>query len=826
MADNHTGSLLLLRTVNLFHKASLFNFQNMLSDEMYTYSHNYAEVPPPAYNAAPGHSPSSNEMLSPNPTHATPVSPEVTGLSQQQTGIIAGSSEYIAPPLQQPMGAAPYVPQNQAFSPSPLTSPEMQNVQPAQEREQQHNMDHHSAEHQQHIHQAPQANDLGGETTKSLHQSDLETQPQPGLETHPTMDAKYISEGQQQEQQPHEQQENMAYPVLQCSVQQINMGLASKLQAAGPAPGGYPGGPPPAQQYGAPPPQGGQYGQPPTQAGRGGGYAYPGSGPPLIPPNKPNASPYPPQNSYAPPPPQSPFAPSPYGRPQQPQQPQQSQYGQPPQQAQYGQPPPQSPYNQPQQPQYGQQQQQYGQPQQAYGQPPQTYGQQQQSYGQPPQAYGQPPQAYGQQQQQPYGQQQQQPYGQPPASAGQQQAFGYGQPGQAPPQQGGYPPQGQPGYPPQGQAPGGQYGAPPAGPAQVAGFKQALQQCIQEKQLQSFYPPNSPALDQLAQKAAQAIGPLCQRWHIQPEIGNDLVKLGLYDIVIYIDDSGSMQFEEGGERIKDLRLILERVASVATIFDDDGISLRFMNARYPEQSLENIRTEQQIDALMRNAQFKGLTPMGTELRAKVIDGIIVPKVQQRQYRKPTLVITITDGQPAGEAPNTVFDTIKYAAQVVSQAHGPGGVSFQFAQVGNDQKAREFLGKLDEDPSIGQLVDCTSNYENESEEMQKQGVNLTPDLWIVKLLLGSIDSSYDLLDETQGGAPPQQGYGGPPQQYGQPPQQQYGQPPQQQQYGAPPPQGQYGQPPQQQYGAPGGYGQPPQGGRGAPGGYGAPAPPRY
>ncbi|TID18952.1 hypothetical protein E6O75_ATG06073 [Venturia nashicola] len=576
------------------------------------------------------------------------------------------------------------------------------------------------------------------------------------------------------------------------------MGLASKLQAAGPAPGGYPGGPPPAQQYGAPPPQGGQYGQPPAQAGRGAGYpgqpgyqaypAYPGSGPPLIPPNKPNASPYPPQTPYAPPTPQSPFTPSPYSRPQHPPL---QQYGQPPQQAQYGQPPPQSPYNQPPQPQYGQS------PQQPYGQPPQAYGQQQQQQ----QQYGQPPQAYGQ----------------PPAYGGQQQTFGYGQPGQAPPPQQG-------GYPPQGQAPGGQYGAPPAGSAQVAGFKQALQQCIQEKQLQGFYPPNSPALDQIAQKAAQAIGPLCQRWHIQPEIGNDLVKLGLYDIVIYIDDSGSMQFEEAGERIKDLRLILERVASVATIFDDDGISLRFMNARYPEQSLENIRTEQQIDALMRNAQFKGLTPMGTELRAKVVDGIIVPKVQQRQYRKPTLVITITDGQPAGEAPNTVFDTIKYAAQVVSQAHGPGGVSFQFAQVGNDQKAREFLGKLDEDPSIGQLIDCTSNYENESEEMQKQGVNLTPDLWIVKLLLGSIDSSYDRKDEKQGGAPPQQGYGGPPQQYGQPPQQQYGQPPQQQ-YGQPP-QGQYGQPPQQQYGAPGGYGQPPQGGRGAPGGYGAPAPPRY
>lgn len=247
-----------------------------------------------------------------------------------------------------------------------------------------------------------------------------------------------------------------------------------------------------------------------------------------------------------------------------------------------------------------------------------------------------------------------------------------------------------------------------------------------------------------------------------------MVKLGLYDIVIYIDDSGSMQFEEGGERIKDLRLILERVASVATIFDEDGISLRFMNASYPPNMVENIRSEQQIDQLMRQVQFKGLTPMGTELRNKVIDGIIVPKVRSGQYRKPTLVIMITDGQPAGEAQNAVFDTIKYASHEVSARHGPGGIAFQVAQVGNDQKAREFLGKLDEDPVVGRLVDCTSNYENESEEMQRQGVTLTPELWLVKLLLGAIDSTYDRKDEKAGGAPPPGQYGGQPS-YGQQPQ---------------------------------------------------------
>jgi len=291
------------------------------------------------------------------------------------------------------------------------------------------------------------------------------------------------------------------------------------------------------------------------------------------------------------------------------------------------------------------------------------------------------------------------------------------------------------------------------------------------------------------------------------EIAKELVQLGLYDIVIFIDDSGSMQFEEGGERIKDLRLILERVAGTATCFDEDGISLRFMNANYDPSLLENIKTEQQIERLMSSVQYKGLTPMGTELRRKVIDGIIVPKLQRQQYTKPHLVIIITDGQPAGESPSAVFDTIKYAAGEVGRARGPGGIAFQVAQVGNDLKAREFLSKLDEDPAIGRLVDCTSNFENESDEMRKKGVDLTPDLWLVKLMLGAIDRSYDSKDEGPvggGGLPPNQ-YGAPPGQYGAPPQGNYGGQQAPGGYGGYP-----GQQGQQVPGGQGGYGRPPQG----------------
>jgi len=56
-----------------------------------------------------------------------------------------------------------------------------------------------------------------------------------------------------------------------------------------------------------------------------------------------------------------------------------------------------------------------------------------------------------------------------------------------------------------------------------------------------------------------------------------------------------MQFEENGERIDDLKLVLSRVSHAATMWDPDGISVRFMNSNLPGSLLDNVRGEQQID---------------------------------------------------------------------------------------------------------------------------------------------------------------------------------------------------------------------------------------
>ncbi|KAK5119012.1 hypothetical protein LTR62_000223 [Meristemomyces frigidus] len=467
------------------------------------------------------------------------------------------------------------------------------------------------------------------------------------------------------------------------------------------------------------------------------------------------------------------------------------------------------------------------------GQPVSQYPGQQPQYGQPPAHYG----GYGQQSPYP---QQSSPY---PSQTG-PSGYGYGG---APPQPGGYggaPPPGQYGQ----QQQGGGYGAPPGGapqygqgpppqggaPQNVQGYLQQLQQAVQEKQLNAFYGPGTPGgqrLPQIAARAGQQVDRLCQAWRIQREIATDIVRLALYDVVIYIDDSGSMSFEENGERIKDLQLILQRVAFAATLFDEDGIDVRFMNDEtLPPNMLSGLRTEQQIEQLLNGKRYKGLTPFGTELRKKVIDPLLIPKLRGQQLQKPLLIISITDGQPAGENANELMDTVRYALDNARRSpYGVGAVAFQFAQVGNDQKATEFLAKLDNDPMVGHEVDCTSNYENESAEMSRAQppVDLTPDLWMLKLILGAIDPSYDTKDERTGmtGGAPQGGYGGPggPQAgyggqqggYGGPPPQQGGYGGQQGYGGPPPPGGQSGYPPQQ-----GGYPPPQQ-----QGGYGAPPPPR-
>lgn len=213
-------------------------------------------------------------------------------------------------------------------------------------------------------------------------------------------------------------------------------------------------------------------------------------------------------------------------------------------------------------------------------------------------------------------------------------------------------------------------------------------------------------LQGLAQNGPANIQQLMKDWNVSQEVAMDVVKLSLFDTVIYVDDSGSIEFEENGTRKSQLRDYLGLIATAASKFDEDGITIRFMNS---QERGDNIRTKEGAEALVARIRFAGLTPMGTSLRSKVLEPLVIGPARAGRLEKPVLVITITDGQPAGEPHNAVADAIRSTVDELSRTkYGRGAVAFQFAQVGSDLQARQFLSKLDEDPSIGNIIDCTSS----------------------------------------------------------------------------------------------------------------------
>ncbi|GAA5866521.1 hypothetical protein JCM8547_000653 [Rhodosporidiobolus lusitaniae] len=347
--------------------------------------------------------------------------------------------------------------------------------------------------------------------------------------------------------------------------------------------------------------------------------------------------------------------------------------------------------------------------------------------GQPQQGYGAPPQGHAQSYYNPQQQQHQQPQGDgytPAYAAGGAvagaavgAAFNHGM---GMPQQGG----------------------PTSNPNYIMNL---LQACVHDQNLQAFYPPGS--LELLAHRISQSgsLARIAQEWRLPLELAFDLAKLALFDIILYVDNSGSMAFEENGSRIDDLKLITQRVATAAALFDTDGIQVRFMNTNLEGNHITN---EQQANQLIASVNFSGLTPLGTSLEQKIIQPLVVGPARANALRKPVLVIAVSDGEPAGEDRNAFLNAIRNAKAALQQTrYGPDALSIELAQVGNDMKARAFMEALDNDPVAGGLLDVTGTYENEQDNMMRTtGINLTPDVWLLKLLCGGIDSSWDHKDE--------------------------------------------------------------------------------
>ncbi|KAJ3258544.1 hypothetical protein HK103_003504 [Boothiomyces macroporosus] len=258
-----------------------------------------------------------------------------------------------------------------------------------------------------------------------------------------------------------------------------------------------------------------------------------------------------------------------------------------------------------------------------------------------------------------------------------------------------------------------------------------IENIISKNQLEAFYPPGS--YNELIKRIKSIDVPsLAKGFGVPEEICKDLFALALYDIVIFADDSGSMQFEDGGERIETLKTILSRVAQIGTLFDDDGIAVRFFNG---DQLGDNITNAKKVDNLIAKTEFVGITPIGTNLESKVLAPMVYEAVSKRAFKKPLLVFIITDGEPSGEDEDTLIKVIDNCQQFLQKFGLGHGVGIQVSQVGQDLEAQKYLTMLEDHAK--DIVATTPNYELLQERYRAQHIHLTFEHWLLQLMLGPI-----------------------------------------------------------------------------------------
>ncbi|KAG6864816.1 hypothetical protein C0991_007002 [Blastosporella zonata] len=166
---------------------------------------------------------------------------------------------------------------------------------------------------------------------------------------------------------------------------------------------------------------------------------------------------------------------------------------------------------------------------------------------------------------------------------------------------------------------------------------------------------------------------------------NHLNQLWEFDVVLVVDDSGSM----GGSRWKEAKSALEMLATVATQYDKDGIEIHFLN------SDETMTTSdpKAVKALFNSVQPKNLTPLGGRM-TKLLNAYMERLKSDPETRKVNFIV-ITDGA-ATDNPMTYNIIVETARTLDEMKSSPNQIGIQFVQVGDDRNATAFLKALDDD----------------------------------------------------------------------------------------------------------------------------------
>jgi len=230
------------------------------------------------------------------------------------------------------------------------------------------------------------------------------------------------------------------------------------------------------------------------------------------------------------------------------------------------------------------------------------------------------------------------------------------------------------------------------------------------------------------------INTLIEKYEIAYLFSEKLSMLEKYEIVLLIDDSGSMNtplndHTAHATRWDELKSVINIVISVATIFDEDGIDIHFLN----RSNHSNVKSLDEVDTILHDKPH-GLTPLVSKLEE------ILTKFKDSE--KPVLVVIPTDGVP--NSGNGQDDLKEFKQLLQNKNHSKFFISFLAC---SDQDSE--IGYLNDLDKAVPNIDTLDDYCSERKEVvtvQGADFSYTFGDHVARLLLGPICPELDNLDE--------------------------------------------------------------------------------
>jgi hypothetical protein len=108
---------------------------------------------------------------------------------------------------------------------------------------------------------------------------------------------------------------------------------------------------------------------------------------------------------------------------------------------------------------------------------------------------------------------------------------------------------------------------------------------------------------------------------------------------VIIDNSWSMN--DSNEPTEELQDIAGSIVEVESIYDNTpSVRIEFLNGKPRDDTAE---TADEVRELIANINNFGTTPLGAQLRKKILDRFVYPKLQAKGTFRPVLICVITDG---------------------------------------------------------------------------------------------------------------------------------------------------------------------------------------